>query len=205
MLGSYISRTILQWKEISGNDLELYALVRHPEKLPEDVRDQVKVLRQSVAEPIQTDVDFHYIIHAASPASPLIMREDPVGTIAANTLGAYYTLDLARRSHAEGYLFISSREIYGQPYDDQGFMSCTSFSYVLLRLKVYLANTTAAPLAVKAFLLFFFRHRNKQLTFLFRQIRQQTPFLVFCFKPVVYSMFFLHFFLQKQNTVVPDN
>ena len=31
MLGSYISRTILQWKEISGNDLELYALVRHPE------------------------------------------------------------------------------------------------------------------------------------------------------------------------------
>lgn len=70
MLGSYISRTILQWKEISGNDLELYALVRHPEKLPEDVRNQVKVLRQSVAEPIQTDVDFHYIIHAASPASP---------------------------------------------------------------------------------------------------------------------------------------
>ena len=25
-------------------------------------------------------------------------------------------------------------------------MPCTSFSYVLLRLKVYLANTTAAPL-----------------------------------------------------------
>ena len=43
MLGSYISRTILQWKEISGNDLELYALVRHPEKLPEDARDQVEV------------------------------------------------------------------------------------------------------------------------------------------------------------------
>ena len=130
MLGSYISRTILQWKEISGNDLELYALVRHPEKLPEDVRDQVKVLRQSVAEPIQTDVDFHYIIHAASPASPLIMREDPVGTIAANTLGAYYTLDLARRSHAEGYLFISSREIYGQPYDDQKEFTEDSYGFV---------------------------------------------------------------------------
>ena len=130
MLGSYISRTILQWKEISGNDLELYALVRHPEKLPEDVRDQVKVLRQSVAEPIRTDVDFHYIIHAASPASPLIMREDPVGTIAANTLGAYYTLDLARRSHAEGYLFISSREIYGQPYDDQKEFTEDSYGFV---------------------------------------------------------------------------
>ena len=74
MLGSYISRTILQWKKTSGNDLELYALVRHPEKLPEDIRNQVKVLQQSVAEPIQSDVDFDYIIHAASPASPLIMR-----------------------------------------------------------------------------------------------------------------------------------
>lgn len=130
MLGSYISRTILQWKELSGNELELYALVRHPEKLPEDIRDQVKVLRQSVAEPIPTDVEFHYIIHAASPASPLIMREDPVGTIAANTLGAYYTLDLARRSHAEGYLFISSREIYGQPYDDQKQFTEDSYGFV---------------------------------------------------------------------------
>ena len=130
MLGSYISRTILQWKKTSGNDLELYTLVRHPEKLPEDIRGQVKVLQQSVAEPIQTDVDFDYIIHAASPASPLIMREDPVGTIAANTLGAYYTLDLARRSYAEGYLFISSREIYGQPYDNQKEFTEGSYGFV---------------------------------------------------------------------------
>ena len=130
MLGSYISRTIFQWKENSGNDLELYALVRHPEKLAEDIRNQMKVLQQSVAEPIQTDVAFDYIIHAASPASPLIMREDPVGTIAANTLGAYYTLDLARRSHAEGYVFISSREIYGQPYEDQKEFTEDSYGFV---------------------------------------------------------------------------
>lgn len=130
MLGSYLSRTILQWKAASGTDLELYALVRHPQKLPEDLRDQVKVLQQSVAEPIRTDVKFDYIIHAASPASPLIMREDPVGTVAANTLGAYYTLDLARKSNAEGYLFISSREIYGQPYENQREFTEDSYGFV---------------------------------------------------------------------------
>ncbi|MCI5853890.1 MAG: NAD-dependent epimerase/dehydratase family protein [Clostridiales bacterium] len=130
MLGSYLSRTILQWKVASGTDLELYALVRHPQKLPEDLRDQVKVLQQSVAEPIRTDVKFDYIIHAASPASPLIMRENPVGTVAANTLGAYYTLDLARKSNAEGYLFISSREIYGQPYENQREFTENSYGFV---------------------------------------------------------------------------
>lgn len=130
MLGSYISRTILQYRQQHGDDLTLYALVRNPQKLPEDIRDDVTVIRQSVTEPIHTDVAFDYIIHAASPASPLIMREDPVGTIAANTLGAYYTLELAARSNASGYLFISSREIYGQPYEDQREFTEDSYGFV---------------------------------------------------------------------------
>ncbi len=45
------------------------------------------------------------------------------------------------------------------------FFFCTSFSYVLLRLKVYLANTTAAPLGDQSFLiqsLFHRRYRTRQ-------------------------------------------
>ena len=62
-----------------------------------------------------------YIIHAASPASPLIMKDNPVETIGANVLGTYYTLELAKEKNAEGYMFISSREIYGQPSENQEF------------------------------------------------------------------------------------
>lgn len=58
------------------------------------------------------------------------MREDPAGTIAANTLGTYYTLELARKSNAKGYLFISSREIYGQPYEGQREFTEDTYGFV---------------------------------------------------------------------------
>lgn len=130
MLGSYVARTALILKEKNDWDIEVYALVRNPHKLPEDIADKVVVIQQSVTEPIETDVKFDYVIHAASPASPLIMKDDPVGTVAANTLGTYYTLELARKSNAKGYLFISSREIYGQPYEGQKEFTEDSYGFV---------------------------------------------------------------------------
>lgn len=119
MIGSYFARTLVALKETRNWEMKIFALVRNPSKLPNDLVDKVEIIQQSVTEPIETKEKFDYIIHAASPASPLIMREDPVGTIAANTLGTFYTLDLARKSNSKGYLYISSREIYGQPYDGQ--------------------------------------------------------------------------------------
>lgn len=119
MIGSYFARTLVALKENRNWEMKIFALVRNPSKLPNDLIDKVEIIQQSVTEPIETKEKFDYIIHAASPASPLIMREDPVGTIAANTLGTFYTLDLARKSNSKGYLYISSREIYGQPYDGQ--------------------------------------------------------------------------------------
>ena len=98
--------------------------------MPEDLKKRVSLITQSVSREIETDVRFDYIIHAASPASPLIMREDPAGTIAANTLGTYYTLELARKSNAKGYLFISSREIYGQPYEGQREFTEDTYGFV---------------------------------------------------------------------------
>ena len=130
MLGSYMLRTLVELNKARDYKTRLYALVRSPEKVPADLRGKVELLVQSVTEEIQTDVKFDYILHAASPASPLIMRNDPVGTVAANTLGAFYTLKLARESKAKGYLFISSREIYGQPYEGQTVFTEETYGFV---------------------------------------------------------------------------
>ena len=51
--------------------------------------------------------------------SPKIMSKEPVETNFANTLGAANTLILAKNKNVEGYLFISSREIYGEPMEGQ--------------------------------------------------------------------------------------
>ena len=130
MLGGYMLNVLISLREKHGFDMELYGLVRNPDKLPGEVRDKIHVIRQSVVDPIPDDLEPDHVIHTASPASPLIMREDPVGTIAANTIGTYNTLEAARKGSRKGYLFISSREIYGQPYDDQRVFTEDTYGFV---------------------------------------------------------------------------
>ena len=119
MIGRYLLYAINRLNEERDYNVGLFALVRNPGKLPEEIRNRISIIQQDVTKPIDTEVDFDYIIHSASPASPRIMRDDPVGTICANVLGTFNTLELARKGSGKGYLFVSSREIYGQPYDNQ--------------------------------------------------------------------------------------
>lgn len=119
MIGSYLTRVLIELNKRFNMNIEIYVLVRNPQKFTNDILDNVKVIKQSVNDKIETDVKFEYVLHTASPASPLIMKDDPVGTIGANVLGTWNTLHLANNTNNKGYLFISSREIYGQPYDNQ--------------------------------------------------------------------------------------
>lgn len=130
MLGSYILDTLLTLNEDRDYGMTVYGLMRNPDKLPDRMRSRIHVIRQSVVDPIDTNVRFDYVLHTASPASPKIMRKDPVGTIAANALGAWNTLKVAAESCAKGYLFISSREIYGQPYEGQEFFQENTYGLV---------------------------------------------------------------------------
>lgn len=130
MLGSYMLYTLVELNKQKAYGMNLYALVRHPEKLNREVIGEINIIQQSVTEKIDSAVGFDFVIHTASPASPLIMREDPVGTIAANTIGTYNTLEAAKGGSGKGYLFISSREIYGQPYDNQKVFSEDTYGFV---------------------------------------------------------------------------
>lgn len=77
----------------------------------------LKFIFQDVINPIHLTDKIDYIIHAASHASPKYYSADPVGTITANTLGTYNLLELARKNQLKGFLFFSSGEIYGQPFN----------------------------------------------------------------------------------------
>lgn len=130
MIGSYILNTLVTLNNTRDYGMNIYALVRNPAKIPDEIRTQIGIILQSVVDPIVTDVKFDYVIHTASPASPLIMRNDPVGTIAANTIGTFNTLNVAKQGSKKGYLYISSREIYGQPYENQEVFSEDTYGLV---------------------------------------------------------------------------
>lgn len=132
MLGTYFVRTCLHLNEMKNMNISVICVVRNVNKIAEDIKNNPKVilLAQDVSQPFEYKGNIDFIIHAASPASPLIMRDDPVGTIAANTLGAFYTLQLAKEKNVKGYMFISSREIYGQPYEGQKFFTEDTYGFV---------------------------------------------------------------------------
>ena len=123
MIGSYVANVLIVLNDKFNYNIGIYLLVRNENKLEKYVTDRkdTKILVQDVIDEIKIDDDMDYIFHTASPASPLIMKNKPFETNIANTVGTYQTLKLAILKKALGYVFISSREIYGQPSDNQEF------------------------------------------------------------------------------------
>ncbi len=132
MIGSYFIYTLVKLNEDYDANIKIMPLVRNLNKLNDEIlsKDYVCPIVQDVSEKIIYGGEIDYIIHAASPASPKIMKEKPVETNFANTLGTANTLMLAREKNAEGYLFISSREIYGQPLENQEYFTEESFGII---------------------------------------------------------------------------
>ena len=132
MVGSYMLYVLLMLNDEKYYGIKVDAVMRNVNKLPEEIRNRedVNVVVADVTKDIPDVGDVDYIIHAASPASPLIMQNQPVETIAANTIGTFKTLELAKEKNAEGYLFISSREIYGQPDEGQEFFYENTYGFV---------------------------------------------------------------------------
>lgn len=121
MLGSYIVNVLRVLNSEYNMNIKLILNVLDKKFLSDEVLNEknVTIIEQNVCEPFKIDGPVDYIVHAASPASPKIMKDYPFETNAANTIGTYNTLILAKEKNASGYLFVSSREIYGEPMDGQ--------------------------------------------------------------------------------------
>ncbi len=132
MIGMYLTGVLAMLNDTKDYGIRILALLRNPDKLMPELRDRsdVELLVQDVTEPIRAEGPVDFVFHAASPASPRIMKDQPVETFAANTLGTWYTLRLAEEKQADGYLFVSSREVYGQPAAGQEFFKEDDYGFV---------------------------------------------------------------------------
>jgi len=70
-------------------------------------------LKYDVLEPLSVGIDFHYIIHAASNASPNFFASDPVGVMKANLQGVCNLMDYGINHNLERFVFVSTGEVYG--------------------------------------------------------------------------------------------
>jgi len=73
-----------------------------------------KFINHDVSKHIAIDEDLNYIMHFASPASPIDYQKIPIQTLKAGSLGTHNTLGLALAKKAK-YLLASTSEVYGDP------------------------------------------------------------------------------------------
>ena len=127
-LGGYLVRVLLGLHTAGcvERPIRVLALVRDADR----GRDRLNLLTDnSELELLTWDLNVitvpdlgncHYVIHAASQASPRFYKSDPVGTLLPNTVGTASLLQaLQRCPDPRGLLFVSSSEVYGQVDGDR--------------------------------------------------------------------------------------
>lgn len=122
LIASYFIDMLMWLNENKKFSINVYALCRNKEKAELRFEDYLnsnkfEIIEQDVTEYISLDINFDYIIHAASNAHPLAYSENPVGTMKANIIGTINLLEYACKHNNTRFMFISSSEIYGEVKD----------------------------------------------------------------------------------------
>jgi dTDP-glucose 4,6-dehydratase len=71
-------------------------------------------IKQDVTEYLYLKGEVHYILHFASPASPVDYQHLPIQTLKVGSLGTHKALGLAKEKKAR-FLLASTSEVYGDP------------------------------------------------------------------------------------------
>lgn len=73
-----------------------------------------KFIKHNVSNHITVEEELDWVLHLASPASPIDYLELPIETLKVNSLGTHNTLGLALKKRAAFFL-ASTSEVYGDP------------------------------------------------------------------------------------------
>ncbi|MEX0720221.1 MAG: UDP-glucuronic acid decarboxylase family protein [Balneolaceae bacterium] len=76
--------------------------------------DNFLFVKHDVTNYIHVEGDLDYILHFASPASPIDYLEMPIQTLKVGSLGTHKALGLAKQKNAT-FLLASTSEVYGDP------------------------------------------------------------------------------------------
>ena len=88
-------------------------------------------LTYDVMHPLPGNIEFQYIVNAASDASPASFVFKPVEVILCNVMGVANLLDYGRLHGLRRFLYVSSGEVYGEgngrkfTEDYSGYVDCT--------------------------------------------------------------------------------
>ena len=119
LIGTFLVDVLMKKNETEQLGIKVYAAGRNENTARQRFSDYwnskyFSFLRMDVNNPIESDIHFDYILHAASNTHPVQYSTDPVNSLMTNLLGTYNLLEYGRKCKLERFIFLSSVEIYGQ-------------------------------------------------------------------------------------------
>lgn len=112
-LGSHLcDKFIAKGYQVIGMDNLITGDMKNIEHLQNN--EQFSFVNHDVSEHITIDGDLDYILHFASPASPIDYLKIPIQTLKVGSLGTHNLLGLAKAKKAR-MLIASTSEVYGDP------------------------------------------------------------------------------------------
>jgi nucleoside-diphosphate-sugar epimerase len=117
-------------------DYQVYASGRNEERARQRFKEfagdaNFHFVRYDVMQPLESEVCFDYIIHAASNGSPNFFAKNPVEVMKANIDGVSHLMDYGLSHGMKRFLYVSSGEVYGEgdgrvfTEDYSGYVDCT--------------------------------------------------------------------------------
>lgn len=119
LIGTFLVDVLMKKNETELLGIKIYAAGRNENTARQRFSDYwnskyFSFLRMDVNNPIESDIHFDYILHAASNTHPVQYSTDPVNSLMTNLMGTYNLLEYGRKCKLERFIFLSSVEIYGQ-------------------------------------------------------------------------------------------
>lgn len=117
-------------------DYQVYASGRNEERAKQRFKDfadnpAFHFIKYDVSQPLESNVRFDFIIHAASNASPNFFAQSPVEVIKSNINGVTNLIEYGIGHGMKRFLYVSSGEVYGEgdgrdfTEDYSGYVDCT--------------------------------------------------------------------------------
>lgn len=135
LIGSQVVKTLAAFNRVKGTDIKIIAFARSREKAQRVFgnllnRGDVVVAIGDVNSPMNVDGDVDYIVHGASATSSKYFVSNPVETIATAMNGTTNILEFAKSKAVKGMVYLSSLEVYGTPYSNEGYISEDDYGYI---------------------------------------------------------------------------
>lgn len=97
----------------------IYAMGRNSQRAEQRFADywqqpRFHFIRHDICQSLECTENFHYIIHAASNASPNFFQQSPVEVMKSNLDGLCHLVEYGLAHHMQRMLYVSSGEVYGE-------------------------------------------------------------------------------------------